>query len=309
MGMRRVLALGLAMAPVVVVAVTWLLVGDRLPDPVPSHWNAGGEVDRTMSATGFAVMSLGLTGLVAALAVGVVRAHEDERVRRLAVLACAFSAYLIGGIAVMTLLLARDAATAQEVRLPWYAVTGAIAAALAVPALAALVWPPPAPAGRGPVDPALPRLDLAEGERAVYVTTVRSRGFVALGIGCVVVGVALMVFVNLLVGAAVIAVTVAALALSQVTVRVDETGLRLGFGPGVRVRVPLADIRQASAEEIRPLAWGGWGYRVLPGKRALVLRGGPGLVLDLRNGNRFAVTLDEPETPAALVNGLLDRRH
>ena len=141
------------------------------------------------------------------------------------------------------------------------------------------------------------------------MTTVRSRGFVALGIGCVVVGVALMVFVNLLVGAAVIAVTVAALALSQVTVRVDETGLRLGFGPGVRVRVPLADIRQASAEEIRPLAWGGWGYRVLPGKRALVLRGGPGLVLDLRNGNRFAVTLDEPETSAALVNGLLDRRH
>jgi hypothetical protein len=154
----------------------------------------------------------------------------------------------------------------------------------------------------------LPRLDLAEGERAVYVTTVRSRGFVALGIGCAVVGVALMVFVSLLVGAAV-AVTVAALALSQVTVRVDETGLRIGFGPAVRVRVPLADIRQASAEEIRPLAWGGWGYRVLPGKRALVLRGGPGLVLDLRNGNRFAVTVDEPETPAALVNGLLDRRH
>ena len=167
-------------------------------------------------------------------------------------------------------------------------------------------------AGRGAVSddrPGAAAAGLAEGEGAVYVTTVRSRGFVALGIGCAVVGVALMVFVNLLVGAAVIAVTVAALALSQVTVRVDETGLRLGFGPGVRVRVPLADIRQASAEEIRPLAWGGWGYRVLPGKRALVLRGGSGLVLDLRNGNRFAVTVDEPETPAALVNGLLDRRH
>jgi hypothetical protein len=31
-------------------------------------------------------------------------------------------------------------------------------------------------------------------------------------------------------------------------------------------------------------------------------------VLDLRNGTRFAVTVDDPERPAALVNGLLERR-
>lgn len=106
-----------------------------------------------------------------------------------------------------------------------------------------------------------------------------------------------------------IAVTVAVLAISRVTLRVDDTGLRLGFGPGIRVRVPLDQIRQATAEDIRPLAWGGWGYRIKPGRRALVLRAGPGLVLDLRNGNRFAVTVDNPEDPAALINGLLTRPH
>jgi hypothetical protein len=31
-------------------------------------------------------------------------------------------------------------------------------------------------------------------------------------------------------------------------------------------------------------------------------------VLDLRNGTRFAVTVDDPERPAALVNDLLERR-
>jgi hypothetical protein len=31
-------------------------------------------------------------------------------------------------------------------------------------------------------------------------------------------------------------------------------------------------------------------------------------VLDLRSGTRFAVTVDDPERPAALLNGLLERR-
>jgi hypothetical protein len=46
------------------------------------------------------------------------------------------------------------------------------------------------------------------------------------------------------------------------------------------------------------------GHRMCGGRRRVdrLLR------LDLRNGTRFAVTVDDPERPAALVNGLLERR-
>ena len=60
----------------------------------------------------------------------------------------------------------------------------------------------------------------------------------------------------------------------------------------------------ATAEPIHPAAWGGWGYHVLPGRSALVLRAGPGLVLTLRDGRRFAVTVDDPQTPAAPLTAL-----
>jgi hypothetical protein len=117
-----------------------------------------------------------------------------------------------------------------------------------------------------------------------------------------VLGVVLLVFSARPPGVAALFVAIAVVVLSRVSLRVDASGVRIGFAPGVRIRV-----RQASAEDIWPLAWGGWGYRVRSGRRALVLRGGPGLVLDLRDGGRFAVTVDDPETPAALLNGLIAR--
>jgi hypothetical protein len=40
----------------------------------------------------------------------------------------------------------------------------------------------------------------------------------------------------------------------------------------------------------------------------VVARRGPGLVLDLRGGGRFAVTVDEPARAAGLLNDLR-RRH
>ena len=43
---------------------------------------------------------------------------------------------------------------------------------------------------------------------------------------------------------------------------------------------------------------------MLPGRSALVLRGGPGMVVDLVDGRRFAVTLDDPAEPVAILNAL-----
>lgn len=98
---------------------------------------------------------------------------------------------------------------------------------------------------------------------------------------------------------------------STVRVTASARGLRIAFGPfGVPSRrMPLERIERAEATEIEPLRWGGWGYRWAgPGRSSVIVRRGPGLVLDLRGGGRFAVTVDEPAPGAGLINDLR-RRH
>lgn len=60
--------------------------------------------------------------------------------------------------------------------------------------------------------------------------------------------------------------------------------------------------------DIRPLEYGGWGYRVRPRSTAVVLRGGQALALRPAGGREFAVTVDDADTAAALLNTLADQR-
>jgi len=63
---------------------------------------------------------------------------------------------------------------------------------------------------------------------------------------------------------------------------------------------------------VRPMKWGGWGYRgslKLMNQAALVHRAGPGIRLDLDGGKIFVVTIDEPEQPVALLNAMVDRQN
>ncbi|MGV8911349.1 MAG: hypothetical protein ACOH14_01925 [Rhodoglobus sp.] len=94
--------------------------------------------------------------------------------------------------------------------------------------------------------------------------------------------------------------------MARVRVRVDSRGLQVASSiiPFIRKRVPLATICAARTEPLEPASWGGWGYRVMPGRSALLLFSGPGLNLDLANGKSFSVSLRHPRTPAALVNGM-----
>jgi len=100
------------------------------------------------------------------------------------------------------------------------------------------------------------------------------------------------------------------LAFGWIRVSVDERGLRIRYGllPWPVTSVPLGDIRRAERVDLRPLEWGGWGYR---GSRkafrraAVVLRGGDAIKLQLTDGSEFAVTVDDAATGAALLADLL----
>jgi hypothetical protein len=89
-------------------------------------------------------------------------------------------------------------------------------------------------------------------------------------------------------------------------VTVSERGLIVGLGlwNWPRLRVPLEKVARAEVIDVRPVAYGGWGLRWVPGTVGVILRAGPGIRVVKRNGKEFVVTVDEPEQGAGLLNDL-----
>ena len=103
----------------------------------------------------------------------------------------------------------------------------------------------------------------------------------------------------------------ALLLLERVEVRVDEHGLQAANRWGwPRVRFPLDEIEAATAIDVRPGQWGGWGYRgsvSLFHRAAWVLHRGPGIKLDLTRSRVFVVAVDDAEEGAAALQARLTR--
>jgi hypothetical protein len=214
----------------------------------------------------------------------------------------------------------RGAATWAEARAlsPWQGLaTLIVPAALALAAHRALRrrWPDRGKSG------VRSQLTLAPGERVYWSDTAKNPWILGIGLlfALSVLGVPLPFFSgsdpdsNRWVQGLIHALAaVACEAAARVTVQVDSRGLTVSYGylGWLRQRIALARIASAHAVTIRPLAHGGWGYRGVPlllRRATVVVRGGPGLRLELVNGRRFSVTVDHPESGAALINGLLQR--
>jgi hypothetical protein len=75
-------------------------------------------------------------------------------------------------------------------------------------------------------------------------------------------------------------------------------------------RVPLAQIVAVQAVNVDALEHGGWGYRGglrLFKKAAIVVRSGDAVRLELVGGRRLFITVDDADTAAHLLNGLVER--
>jgi hypothetical protein len=281
---------------------------DRLPDPVASHFRLNGEADgylapATWLMTGLAV----LIGLGAMFSVMLLLGGRDGQ-RRAGIAAGIGVPALLTAIFVQNLLANLDLARGGDARLPgWW-----IAVALATGgSLAALAWwlagPDPRPA---PPEPAA-GLELAQHEAVAWNRTAGSRITAWMAGTLLLVGLLLLFFGEwgialVLVGCA---LTVGAFARVQVTV--DRRGLRVSpVGiPYPRKVIGLEQMESAGSRRVSAMAeFGGWGYRVRSGASGVVLRSGPALSVRLRGGREFVVTAEDPETAAALLNGLIARR-
>lgn len=307
---RGPVIVGLIALPLALMGATALLWWKQLPQRLPTHWNGQGHVD------GYTPLWQLLVGCLAIAAVA-------------------------GAVA---LVFANDARNAAEVALPllvagvvsgtacsaWLTLAGAaltpgtvLTGSSGLLAVAGILYGAPLwlAAGRDiPRDGSAPAvgIELGESETACWVASVRSPAIAAIGLGVIVVaGGAVWLSSDgwtssstTIVALTVVVVMGAFIAsLSTLIITVDARGLtiRSRMTRLLITRIRLSDISEARVEFVSPSQWGGWGYRILPGKRAVVLHPGTGLVVTKHNGGQFAVTVASAQRGAELIQGLLAR--
>ncbi|MCG2624418.1 DUF1648 domain-containing protein [Arthrobacter sp. I2-34] len=310
----RALALGVGV-PVLMAAGLglWLAsVAGRMPEPVASHWDASGTADGFSGFRPTAIAAVAVTAGTGALC-GTCFALRAAPlgIRRFgiafSILAAAFCAMIfVCGIHPQI-----GRANADGTKLDWPLFWSGIALA-AIPALT-LPWllkrggqAAAVPAGI----PAGARVDLA-GARRGETIDVRIRGSRTL---MTVLGALMFAAIGWLAVASwwwlvvAAALTAGVLVFFVATVRAGAAGLSVRIlGRWPIVTIPVTDFRAATAvREIRPLQYGGWGYRITGRRSAFVVAAGPAIVLQLAGGRDFAAstgTLENAERMSALLNG------
>ena len=305
--------------PALVIVVTWGMWSEHLPSELPMHWGSSGPADAVTAAPVVFGWTFGIT-LALALA---------GTILVLVPLGGAWSQRAIGGTAAAAAAFALgiwlgSAASSIGVTDPYTVRLGAwllVVFVLPVYGLIPLLLLPKG-ASR-PVDvrdaQQITPVRLAPGERIAWTRSLWSWLFVITAAVMLVVVVLWLPLFTSEGGAGSLgfAFVVSVLALLLVValcafrVTIDHRGLRvtsLVLGIPIK-RISLADIEAVEAAELEPMSWGGWGYRVMPGRSAIILRRGPGLVLTRRDQKQFAITLDEPEEPAGILLGLMANGH
>ncbi|WP_326658022.1 DUF1648 domain-containing protein [Streptomyces sp. NBC_00385] len=304
---------------------------DRLPAQLASHFVGNGRADDYAGRTSYVVVTTVLlvgTGALSALmtARGGFHGRAYRRVVAFGYALAGFLGYLMAVVLLVNVDAAEDArGRAQDVSFPmWH-----LAAALGVAALAfglglllaAVVPVPEEPSADGQADGQADgradrataggeRIALAAGEVAGWARSAGNRWLLpAVALTCAG-GVALLFTVGWSAAVPVVLVGLLLLTFARPNVAVDRRGITVsGMLPWPRVQVPLDRIETAASRDIKPLTeYGGWGYRIRPGRTGIMIRSGEGIVARLSDGRDFAVTVDDSATAAALLNTLIDQR-
>ena len=309
------LGLGIPAFMVTLWAVPLYLWRDDLAAQLATHFDSSGVPDGSMSTDGFAALTGGLVavGVLLCLVLASARRSWSDGAAPLIGLLGGFIGSLGSGLLLMTVTLQRGVVDWQQAPFSWTAMVGVIGLSLALGAFAARLAADLPRRDLVADDLSSPVMDLGPGERAVWTRRMQSRALLVGGIAAIVASVGVAVGTVWWVAFAGLCSGVAMLGLSTLRVRVDRQGLRVSYGllPWPRTHISLRRIATARAMDVKPAEWGGWGYRgslSLTKRAAVVHRAGPGLRVDLHDGKIFVVTVDDPQTAAALINAEVRRQ-
>lgn len=302
---RPAIAVVAAVAPVLV-WLSHLAYAGITPDPMPSHWSTDGVDGTTDAQTYFLAIVVASAALAAATIATTWWAHSSHAGRTLTAMFC-FGTWIAAVPYLESMLLARHVSDPYQVPMPWYAVLGGVAVPLVIGVgVYAVHGTTESPRERRSGGNAL---SLREGERVTWIGHAHSSLLRVLA-PLLMAAAAVLVFFQAMVA---IPLGVAGLAtawVSVLAVRVDPRGVHTLWGPfgWPRPRIAPENIAAAYSEDIHPMQWGGWGYRISRRGVAAVVRAGPGLVVERVHGPTYAVTVDGADEAAQVLNALLARQ-
>ena len=311
---RRIGAAVTGVLPLAVVGMTWFAWQDKLPGDLASHWSGTGRPDDFMSTGTALTVGLSLTGIPAII--GLVAAFISTL--RPAVLRGILGfAGMLSGMGASTWLVSAGltlrAGSAEDAVLGWW--LAAVMGSFLFGAVPYFIAPKP----KFTTGKFEHRMPLAEQETGAWSRTITSK--MLLWMPVALLGLTGLIYIPALLndefsavwigGATMLLSTVIVAMIAHLQVTVDWRGLRIvsTLGRIPLKRIPLENIASVEVTEIRPAEWGGWGYRVMPGRSAVVMGAGPGLIVTTTAGKQFAVTVPDPDSAASLLLALRDRKH
>ncbi|MGB5169562.1 MAG: hypothetical protein WBP49_14285 [Acidimicrobiia bacterium] len=133
-----------------------------------------------------------------------------------------------------------------------------------------------------------------------------SNGWVAFG---ATLPVLLVLFVDPIWTILMVAIAIVMIAFSSVRVDAEEQGVTINIGPfgWPRSYIPMEEITGAAAFDVKPMAYGGWGYRMRSGVRAFIIRSGSAIRIERSQGPDTLVTVDDAAVGAASIGALARR--
>ncbi len=318
-------------AAVALSTVGWWM--GELPGRVATHWRADGRADGSMGVEQFRLGAMALTVVLATVVVVLAwrRRPMAVDVRPFGAGLASFLAALVGGSVLCTV-------AANDGEAEWHAVGGPpllwLAAIIVMACLAAAVVsraalqlpvriertvrPVPSTGDASVAAEGADSVALlpppTPGERALWNAALTAPWAVALGaLMAMLGGILWFVGPGPAIGVGLLGAGAAVATLGHIDVFADRRGLTVVYGVfgWPRTRIPLDRMTSADEIEVRPMRWGGWGYRgslLLFRRAAVVLRGGPGLRVQLQDGAVYVVTIDDAATGAAVLNRALDQR-
>ncbi|WP_157374643.1 DUF1648 domain-containing protein [Haematomicrobium sanguinis] len=285
------LAALLVLAPVLLLLFLQATLGPGLPESLPTHWGPSGEADGFSDRDGVVTGTL-VVASIATLAglVGVALAPK----RHLIGAWMAGIGASVAAVSASTFLMSALAAQSNG-DTGWGFLAFSVALYYgALPLLA--LWLPLRPRvsaqDRAAEASPLWREDLTfTGILKVVLLIVTIPAVLMLSLALAFQNWVLLSALPILIGVIVLMLSFAKL---EAVVTPASFGLRRQGSGRYLKRIPLRSISAVTAERLDPMQWGGWGYRVLPGRSAFISGSGPGLVVTYDGDKRFAVNLADP---------------
>lgn len=315
--LRGVAAGLVALVPAAGFAVSIRVFGPRLGAQIATHWGTGPRPNGFSPTWGLMFwVAVGVTALatIGAIVAVVVATTAPARSTRLVAGGAVLVAVFMASTWVTGAWATADAADVHDATLGWR-----LLLLVAAPVLGWIVYVLlPVPAGSTSEPARQPYVSFGPTERAAWTGVISSRLFIGLGAGALAFAVLFLVLAlvgrqgGLWTGVIVCALILVVMVwMTPARLTADRRGIRLVSTilrvPIIRVR--LENIREVSVDTVLASQWGGWGYRLSGAGVAYVTRSGPGIVITRTSGSPIAITVDDPDGPAAVVNGLLREAH